>query len=165
MPFFAVDLFKQRVRLIDFRFNREKIKRGEIEMRLRVIAKLEAERVRGVDGLSTYCVEKVAVEKHGGTSGAVGIVFIERSKNREYVFKRAFGCVVERERHQLSVRIDMRNIDVRNVPNVRIDCGRFRFCRLFRRRGVWYALGKFPLDFLGRGLRSGLVLLIARAQK
>lgn len=106
MPFFAVYLFKQRIRLIDFPFKRGKIKGGEIKVRLRVIAKLEAECVRGVNGLEARVVEKIAVEKHGGASGTIGVVFIERSEYREYVFKRAFGRVVEGERNQFSIGIN-----------------------------------------------------------
>ena len=106
MPFFTVDLFKNRVRLIYFRLKRRQIERCEIQMRLRMVAKLEAERTRGVSRLFACGIEKISVKKHGGKSRAIGVAFIERSKHRKYIFKRTFRGVVERKRNQFSIRID-----------------------------------------------------------
>ena len=75
-------------------------------MRLRVVAKLKTECVRGVNSLPACGVEKVSVEKDGSKSRAIGIAFIERSKHRENIFQRAFWRVVERKRNQFTVWID-----------------------------------------------------------
>ena len=157
--FFTVYPKKKFVRAFDFQGIVEVGKGGKIGVGIAVIAQLPTERIRRVQGMNGGFVDKPTVTKEGGGGDAVGVGFVEDSKDGEDIFEGFRRGIVESECNQFSGRVYGGNIGIGYVPNVFV-CGEFARDIAFHFRGVKFVRsrgggGRREMPFCGVWLASG----------